>query len=346
MAEGERSERLREQRERMASLGALAAGLVHELKNPATAAGRAAELLKDHFAALDPLARRLAAHPWTPSELQLLEQMESATKSADQGSRELDAVARSDREEHVARWLETHEVERAWEVAPLLVDRGVTVEQLERITKGCDAAIVADALAWTKRMAAIRQLLEEVGNSTARITEIVRAVKAYSYVDTTALRTADVHDGIENSLTILGHKLRAAKATVTREYDRSLPPIETFGTELNQLWTNLIDNAADAVAALADGSRRIRVRTSAGSDKHDVVVEIADSGAGIAPAIQSRIFDPFFTTKEAGKGTGLGLEIVQRIVAGHHGSLDVTSVPGDTRFVVRLPVAQPRAGST
>ena len=339
----ERTDRLVEQRDRMATLGSLAAGLVHELKNPATAAGRAAELLKEHFAALDPLARRLAAHPWTADELQLLQQMESATKSADQDSRELDAVARSDREERITSWLEEHGVARPWELAPLLVDRGVTAEKLSAMTRGCDAAIIADALAWTERMAAIRQLLEEVGNSTTRITEIVRAVKAYSYVDTTSLRTADVHEGIENSLTILAHKLRAVKATVARDYDRTLPPIETFGTELNQLWTNLIDNAADAVAALADGKRVIRVRTFPSREpEQGVVVEIADTGAGIAPAIRGRIFDPFFTTKEAGKGTGLGLEIVKRIVAGHRGSLDVTSAPGDTRFVVRLPLAQPR----
>ena len=341
--EPEPTERLLEQRERMAALGVLAAGLVHELKNPATAAGRAAELLKEQFETLDPLARRLAAHPWTESELQLLQQMETATRTADQTSRELDAVARSDREERVGGWLEEHGVERPWELAPLLVDRGVSADQLARMTKGCDVAIIGDALAWTERMASIRQLLDEVANSTARITEIVRAVKAYAYIDTTALHALDVHDGIENSLTILGHKLRAAKATVTREYDRTLPPIETFGTVLNQLWTNLIDNAVDAIAARADGNRTIRVRTFPAGEGREVGIEIADTGAGIAPAIRDRIFDPFFTTKEPGKGTGLGLDIVKRIVAGHHGSVDVTSTPGDTRFVVRLPVTQPHA---
>jgi signal transduction histidine kinase len=167
-------------------------------------------------------------------------------------------------------------------------------------------------------------------------------VKAYAFVDTSSLRTSDVHEGIENSLTILGHKLRAAKATVKRDYDRTLGPIQTFGTEINQVWTNLLDNAADAVATSPGSTRVIRVRTfSAGSNGDEVAVEIADTGPGIPPEIRSKIFEPFFTTKEAGKGTGLGLEIVKRIVARHHGTLDVTSVPGDTRFVVRLPLTQP-----
>ena len=333
-----RVERMLQERERMAGLGTLAAGLAHELKNPAAAASRATELLKEQLEALAPLARRLALHAWTPGELKLLEQMKDATASADQQARELDPVARSDREERVGAWLEGNGIERAWQLAPLLVDRGVSVEELARLTKGCDVTSIADAFAWTERVTSMRQLLEEVGQSTARITEIVHAVKAYAFVDTSSLRTSDVHEGIENSLTILGHKLRAAKATVKRDYDRTLGSIQTFGTEINQVWTNLLDNAADAVATSPGSTRVIRVRTfSAGSNGDEVAVEIADTGPGIPPEIRSRIFEPFFTTK----GTGLGLEIVKRIVARHHGTLDVTSVPGDTRFVVRLPLTQP-----
>jgi signal transduction histidine kinase len=339
-----RVERLLQERERMASLGTLAAGLAHELKNPAAAAARATDLLKEQLAALDPVAQRLALHSWTPDELKLLEQMKNATASVDQAARELDPVARSDREERVGAWLEANGIERAWQVAPVLVDRGVSDEELARLTRGCDVGAIADALAWTERVATMRQLLEDVGQSTARISEIVRAVKAYAYVDATALRTTDVHEGIENSLTILGHKLRAAQATIERDYDRRLAPIQTFGTELNQVWTNLLDNAADAVAATPNRARTIRVRTFASGGKGDgIAVEIADTGAGIPPEIRSKIFDSFFTTKEAGKGTGLGLQIAKRIVARHHGTLDVTSVPGDTRFVVRLPLTQPPA---
>jgi signal transduction histidine kinase len=165
-------------------------------------------------------------------------------------------------------------------------------------------------------------------------------VKAYSYVDTSSLRTADVHEGLEQSLTILAHKLREVKATVVREYDRGLPPIESYGTELTQVWTNLLDNAADAVAP-SGGTIRVGTRPDDGG----VAVEIADTGHGISPEIRQRIFNPFFTTKGAGKGTGLGLEIVQRIVTRLGGAIEVASEPGDTRFTVRLPRSQERAES-
>jgi signal transduction histidine kinase len=328
-------ERLPERRERMATLGRLAAGLAHELNNPASAAHRAAGLLREQFDALEPLALRLAEHPWKPDEVALLRQLADATQSASQSARELAPLDRADREEAVERWLDGRGVARAWELAPLLVDRGVTAESLERVTRGCDASVVVDALAWTERTAAIRQLLDEVGQSAARVSEMVRAVKAYSYADAAARRTADVHEGLEHSLTILGHKLREAKAAVVREYDRTLPPVETYGTELTQVWTNLLDNAADAVAP-SGGTIRVRTRAADGG----VAVEIADSGPGISAEARARIFDPFFTTKGAGKGTGLGLEIVQRIVTRHHGTIDVASGPGETRFTVRLPLTQ------
>ena len=330
-----RVEHLLQQRERMAGLGTLAAGLAHELNNPASAAHRAAGLLREQFEALEPLARRLAEHQWNSDEVELLRQLADATQSASQSARELSPLARSDREEAIERWLDRRGVPRAWELAPLLIDRGVTAEELERVTRGCDASIVVDALAWTERTAAIRQLLDEIGQSTARVSEMVRAVKAYSYIDTTAVRAADVHEGLESSLTILAHKLREAKATVVREYDRELPPIECYGTELTQVWTNLLDNAADAVAP-SGGTIRVRTRSDGGG----VAVEIADSGPGISPEARERIFDPFFTTKGAGKGTGLGLEIVKRIVTHHRGAIEIASAPGETRFTVRLPLTQ------
>lgn len=326
------------QRERMAVLGSLAAGLAHELNNPASAANRAAGLLREQFEALEPLALRLAEHPWKPDEVALLRQLASTTQSASQSARELAPLARADREEAIEHWLDAHDVPRAWELASLLVDRGVTSEELERVTRGCDASIIIDALAWTERTAAIRQLFDEIGQSTARISEMVRAVKAYSFVDTTALRTADVHEGLEQSLTILAHKLREAKATVVREYDRALPPIESYGTELTQVWTNLLDNAADAVAP-SGGMIRVRTRP----DGDGIAVEIADTGIGIPEDARPRIFDPFFTTKGAGKGTGLGLEIVKRIVTHHGGTIEVASEAGNTRFTVRLPRTQDRS---
>ena len=334
-----RVEHLLRQRERMAGLGTLAASLAHELKNPASAAHRAIGHLREHLDALEPLARRLARHTWAESEVGLLAQLEEATRSPDQRLRELDSVERSDREEALATWLAKRGVQRPWELAPLLVDRGLTGDQLDRIARGCDATVVADALAWTERMAALRQLLNDAAQSTSRIAELAKAIKAFSYVDTTTLRTADVHDGIEQSLTILGHKLREAGAKIVRTYDRGAPPIQTYGTELTQAWTNLLDNAADAVASAGAAGGTVTVKTARDGDS--VLVEVRDTGGGIPAEKRAKIFEPFYTTKGAGKGTGLGLEIVRRIVRRHGGTIDVASSPGDTRFTVRLPVTQP-----
>jgi signal transduction histidine kinase len=337
-----RIEHLLQQRERMAGLGTMAAGLAHELNNPAAAAKRAAALLQEQVAGLEPLAQRLASRTWSPAEVALLRQLEQVTGESDQATRELDALARSDREDAVGRWLDVHGIARAWELAPVLVDRGVNVDLLESVMRGCDPSTVSDALAWAERMAGIHQLLEEVVGSTGRIAQIVKAVKAYSYADTTALRSADVHEALETSLTILGHKLRDVGATIERKYDRTLPPIQTYGTELGQVWTNLLDNAADAIASADSrggrGGGLISVRTI--GDRGGVRVEIVDSGPGIPADVLPKIFDPFFTTKGAGKGTGLGLEIAKRIVMRHGGTIEAASSPGATRFTVWLPTHQ------
>jgi signal transduction histidine kinase len=337
---------LLQQRERMAGLGTMAAGLAHELNNPAAAAKRAAALLKEQVAALEPLAQGLASRSWSPAEVALLRQLDAVTGRGDQSTRELDALARSDREDDVGRWLDAHGVARAWELASVLVDRGVNVEMLGSVMQGCDPSAVSDALEWAERMGAIRQMLDEVEGSTTRIAQIVKAVKAYSYADTSSLRSADIHEALDISLTILGHKLRDVGATVERKYDRTLPAIQTYGTELGQVWTNLLDNAADAIAAgdAKAGARggQISVRTT--GDQGGIRVEIADSGRGIPADVLPRIFDPFFTTKGAGKGTGLGLEIAKRIVTRHGGTIDATSSPGATTFTVWLPVRQSAAG--
>jgi signal transduction histidine kinase len=331
-----RIEHLLQQRERMAGLGTLAAGLAHELNNPAAAAARAVAGLRERVGALAPLARRLAAHRWGEGEVGLLKQLEAATRDADPAAAQLDALDRSDREEALAEWLEARAVPRAWELAPLLVARGVEPSRLEALAAECDAAVLADALAWAEQLAAIRQLLDEAGQSAARISEMVKAVKAYSYLDTTTRRRADVHEGIEQSLTMLAPKLREARARVARAYDRALPALDTYGTELNQVWTNLLDNAADALAAAGGGALTV---ATARDGSGGVAVAVEDAGAGISEDVRARIFEPFFTTKAPGKGTGLGLEIVQRIVARHGGRLEVESAPGRTRFTVHLPVA-------
>jgi len=330
-----------QQRERMAGLGTLAAGLAHELNNPAAAAHRSINLLGEELERLEPLVLQVAEHPWTASEIAFLSRLELVTREVRVDAHDLDPLTRSDQEEELTTWLEERGIEQPSELAALLVERGVATDQLASVTAGCDASVLLAGLTWTHRIAAIRQLIADAAQSTQRITEIVRAVKAYSYVDKTTLRQADVHEQLEGSLTILGHKLREVGASIIREYDRTLPPIQTYGTELAQVWTNLLDNAADAVK----GSRgTIRLRTA--KTDHGITVEIVDSGSGIAPEIERKIFDPFFTTKEAGKGTGLGLEIVKRIVTRHHGSIDVSSGAGETRFTVRLPLRQDANGGS
>jgi signal transduction histidine kinase len=191
-------------------------------------------------------------------------------------------------------------------------------------------------MAWLSRLTLIRQLLDDVARSAARIGELVRAVKSHAYTDM-GRRTVDVHESIESSLTLMGYKLREARAKLAREYDRSLPPIETYGTELNQLWTNLLDNAADALTG-KEGERTISLRTT--REGAVVRIEVADSGPGIPPNLAAKIFEPHFTTKAAGKGTGLGLDIVRRIVAHHGGTIACESDGTGARFVVRIPLMQ------
>ena len=328
------------ERERMATLGVLAAGLAHELNNPAIAIGRSVDQLRESIAQVDPILRQIAGHVWTEDELRFLARIGATTEAAQDITAKLDVVDRADREDALITWLETHQVPSSPELASALVDRGVTPAELAKLATGCSPEVVGDAMAWLSRLTMIRQLLDDVSRSASRIGELVRAVKSHAYTDTTR-RTVDVHESLESSLTLMSYKLREARAKVVREYDRSLPRLETYGTELHQLWTNLLDNAADAVTATDRGERTIRVRTRA--DGNGIAVEISDSGPGIPPELATKIFQPHFTTKAAGKGTGLGLDIVTRVVAHHHGTVTCESDATGARFVVTLPLAQPPA---
>ena len=330
------------QRERMATLGVLAAGLAHELNNPAIAIGRSVELLRDNIAQVDPILRQIASHNWSPDELHFLTRLGATTDGTQDLTAALDIVDRSDREEALTDWLDAHKVPSSPELASALVERGVTPDELAKLASGCSADVVADAMAWLARLTMIRQLLDDVGRSAARIGDLVRAVKSQAYSDT-GRRSVDVHESIESSLTLMGYKLREVRAKVVREYDRSLPRIETYGTELHQLWTNLFDNSADALAGKLDGERLIRVRTA--RDDDGVRIEISDTGPGIPADLAAKIFQPHFTTKAAGKGTGLGLDIVKRIVAHHRGTVTCESSTAGARFIVRVPVVQPSATS-
>jgi len=246
---------------------------------------------------------------------------------------ELDPLERNDFEDEMALWLEDRGVEDAWDLVPTLAGAGLEGGWLDELEgRLSDSDSVGDVVAWLASEAAGDELLREIRQASARISELVGAVKAYSHMDKASLREADVKKGLENTLVMLGHKLRKGNVEVTWEFEDGLPPVCAHGGELNQVWTNLLDNAIDAV----EGDGHVGVRAVREGDR--VLVEISDDGPGIPREAQARVFEPFFTTKQIGEGTGLGLDIVRRIVTSHGGEVAFESEPGATRFVVRLPV--------
>jgi signal transduction histidine kinase len=258
------------------------------------------------------------------------------------GCTPLDALTRSDREEELGSHLSDMGVNDAWDLAPELMDAGFTRESLTDLAEAADGAF-AHVLARIAMLIRLDRLAQEIQESTSRISRLVTSIKDYSYMDTAAEREVDVHRDIENTLTILGNKIRKSGVAVERLYDKSLPVICANGSELNQVWTNLIENAIDAMAAMPDGAKTLRLRTSVRLDR--VVVEVLDNGPGIPDNIRERIFEPFFTTKKQGEGSGLGLDVVRRIVRRHHGDILVESQPGNTSFEVRLPIARAASSS-
>jgi len=327
---------LTRQQEKMAALGKLSAGLAHELNNPASAARRAASELRGVLREGWDAALMLASAGRTTADANALTagmaglRLDVAERAA--GAQQLDPLARSDRADTVAAWLDDHGVPDSYDVAGTLVDAGLDTAWLTgmalRVPPELLRAVVRLLIATTTSL----DLVDGVERGTARISELVAAVKSYSYMDQAALQDVDLHEGLESTLTMLGHKLRAG-VTVLRDYDRALPRICAYGSDLNQVWTNLIDNAVDAMG----GKGALRVGTRRDGD--DAVVGIGDDGPGIPTEIQPHIFEPFFTTKDVGQGSGLGLDIAYRIVvAQHHGDITVRSEPGDTLFEVRLPI--------
>lgn len=321
------------ERGRLIALGTLAAGLTHELNNPAAAARSASADLRTVVDRLAALVERFATGALTPAQAQAALDLhaEAVARSA-AGVPRRGAVATGRLEEEIGGWLEAHEVAHPWDLAPAFVAAGLDISRLDAAAHTLGADGLGDALSWVADTLIAAALVDQIEDATGRISQLVSAVKEYSNVDRAGEREIDIHDGIEKTLLILGHKLRSG-VEVIRDYDDHLPHIVASGSELNQVWTNLIDNAIDAM----DGHGQLRIRTR--HDEHAVLVEIVDQGPGIPPELASRIFDPFFTTKEVGKGTGLGLDIVRRIVVDRcHGEVSVASVPGETRFLVRLPL--------
>ena len=321
-------------RERLVALGTVTAGLTHELNNPATAAARAAATLAERLAGLWDELAGLAALP-EGSQLAALVDLVRQAVDGRAGQAPLSPLEASDREDELGGWLAGHGVEGAWDLTPPLVAAGVDAGWLERVAATVPARVLPHAVGLVAIACEAESLLEEVGEASGRISALIGAAKQYSQMDRSPLQQLDVHDGLESTLTMLKHKLETG-IEVVRDYDRSLPELPAYAGELNQVWTNLVDNAVDAMDGM-DGTGRLTVRTAREGDQ--VLVEIGDNGPGIPEAAAAHILEPFYTTKPVGKGTGLGLDICWRIVVQrHHGDLRFTSSPSDTRFQVLLPL--------
>lgn len=322
------------QSEKMAQLGTLTAGVAHELNNPAAAVRRGADQLEDAIAAFGLAQASLAALGLSPEQKAVAERLgEEARAAAGKPQPPLDALARSDREYAIEDWLDERGAPDAWELAPALVNLGYDVEGLAAFAEQFAPEDLPAVVGWLSASYGVYNLLAEIGQGAGRISEIVKALKAYSYLDQAPVQAVDIHEGLDNTLLILRSKLK--QITVIREYAPNLPKIQGYGSELNQVWTNLLDNAADALAGRENPT--ITIQTERRGEW--VTVRVMDNGPGIPPEIQGRVFDAFFTTKEPGKGTGLGLEISYNIIVNkHRGELRLFSRPGLTCFQTDLPL--------
>jgi signal transduction histidine kinase len=319
------------QRERLLALGSLTAGLTHELNNPAAAAVRATSSLRERVAGMRGKLRLLAAGTYPRASLETLVDVQQSAAERVAKAPQLDPIATSDAEDAVSDWLEDHGCSDAWQLAPVFVQAGLDTEWLDGVLDMVGAEMLEPALRWLNYTVETELLMNEIEDTTTRVSTLVGAAKQYSQLDRAPYQVVDVHDLLSSTLLMMSAKLKGI--TIVKRFDKTLPKFPAYATELNQVWTNLIDNAAQAM----DGTGTLTIRTARDGDC--ILVEIGDTGPGIPPEIQQRIYEPFFTTKPVGEGTGLGLDIAWRIVVNkHHGDLRVESVPGDTRFQVRLPI--------
>jgi signal transduction histidine kinase len=324
------------QRERLLALGSLSAGLTHELNNPAAAAVRATSSLRDRVAGMRHKLGLIAMGPYDRETLATLIRCQEDAVERVAKAAPMTPMEASDREDEIVDWLEAHDIAGGWDIAPTFVQAGLDVPWLDQVAASVDQQTLEGAVRWLNYTLESELLMNEIEDSTTRISTLVAAAKQYSQMDRAPFQTVDVHELLDSTLLMLSRKI-GDKITVVKEYDRSLPPVPAYAAELNQVWTNLIDNA---VAAM-EGEGTLTIRT----DRDDgwAVISICDNGPGVPEDIRARIFEPFFTTKPVGEGTGLGLDISWRIVINkHHGDLSLESVPGDTRFIVRLPLDPPR----
>ncbi len=320
------------QRERLLALGSLSAGLTHELNNPAAAAVRATSTLRERIAGMRQKLAMLAKGAIDPAALPGLVSLQEAAVERVAKAPKLTAMETGDREDELTDWLDAHQVRGGWDMAPTLVAAGLDVEWMDEVVETVGADRLEPAARWLAYTVETEMLMGEIEDATTRISTLVTAAKQYSQMGRAPYQVVDVHELLDSTLVMLGRKIGDG-VQVVKDYDRSLPPIPAYAAELNQVWTNLIDNALGAM----EGHGTLTVRTA----KADacLLVEIGDTGPGVPAEIRGRIFEPFFTTKPVGEGTGLGLDICWRIVVNkHHGDLRVESVPGDTRFQVFLPL--------
>ncbi|MEM8806503.1 MAG: ATP-binding protein [Cyanobacteria bacterium P01_G01_bin.38] len=327
-----------QQQEKLAALGKLSAGLAHELNNPAAAAVRAAKQLRESVQQVQQQTLSLSQQTLSAQQWQALQQVQEFGLACRNHTASLTPLEQSEREDALTEWLDERDIADGWKLAPELVTVGVDEAYLGQLEQTVGSKQLGNTLHWLEGNLTVASLVYQVEHSTERISDLVKALKSYAYMDQAPLQEIDIHQGIEDTLIILHHKLKYG-ITVVREYDPSLPKICAFASELNQVWTNLIDNAIDALSDT--DSPQITIRTCQKSDQ--VLVEIMDNGPGMSEEVRSRIFEPFFTTKGVGAGTGLGLDIARRVVVKRHGgSIRVSSQSGETNFQICLPFRPPK----
>lgn len=327
--------KLQQQNERMVSLGKLSAGLAHELNNPASAIVRSSSALKKHLSNVPDKFKRVISMRLTPEQIDavndvLFEKIQTAQKNC------LSLMQRTEREDEISDWLEEHGMGDSYEIAESFAEFNISPEDLDDISKHIDNEYLPPVLAWLDNVMTTEKMVGEIEDASDRISNLVKSIKTYSQMDRDSDREEVLIDeGIISTLTMLGHKVRNNKVQVIEDYEQGLPKVNAFAGELNQVWTNLIDNALDAMEA--DGGT---LTIKCFYDKGFVKVTITDTGTGIPEDVIDHIFDPFFTTKDVGKGTGLGLDVVHKIIEQHNADIKVTSKPGNTTFTVCIPAVE------